>query len=527
MVDRDDRHVLGEDPLDLGVDPGGVLRRFRLPHQRVDLRAGIAAVIGAVGRGEQVEESRGLVVVAAPGRAGHVEFPVLADVEIGLPLEIRERRAHAQLLFPHLADHGGDLLVALGGVVDQLEGEVADARFLDEPLRLGVALALAQLRIGDVGHPEPGGLEMGEVVGRPLPALEKLLHDDVAVDRHAERPAHPHVAERGVAAAGMVDRVVIGAEARDAPGLVGQLLLQSRVLPGRQRLQVVELAGAVAGERLVDVVDDETGDLFQDRLVGIPVHRVLHPRMEFVEHHFLEHIGAVRDDVTGRRPLCAVRLDRRPVRGKQGGVGGHRREIGQRPVEPDLQRMVVDRLYPQGGGRLPAGQDLLCVRYLGELEIPPVGRGGPGVGRAPPSIDEVVRGHRIAVRPPGVLAQREGVGPVAVGCLIRRGDAGHQPAVGILAQQPLEQVADHMEPRNILVQLRIERRKLVEQAVGEGLVAGQRLAGRRVGPGDLGLGASGQRDRRRGRLQGGGKCRSWLVDRHGSLFRGPALPAGG
>ena len=264
---------------------------------------------------------------------------------------------------------------------------------------------------------------------------------------------------------------------------------------------MVELAGTVAGERLVDVVDHQPGDLFQDRLVGVPVDWVPDPRVELVEHHLLEDIGAVRDDVPGRGPFRAVRLDRRPVRGKQGGVGGHRREVGQRPVEPDLQRMVVDRARAERRRRLPAGQDVLRVRHLSQLDIPAVGRGGLRVGRAPPRIDEVVRRHRVAVGPFRVLAQREGVGPVAVGGHIGGGDAGHQIAVGVLAQKALEQVADDVEPRDLLVQLRIEGGELVEQPVGEGLVIRQRLAGHRMGPGGLGLSACGQRDYRH-RLEG-------------------------
>ena len=53
-----------------------------------------------------------------------------------------------------------------------------------------------------------------------------------------------------------------------------------------------------------------------------------------------------------------------------------------------------------------------------------------------------------------------------------RRDAGNEVAVRVLVQQTLEEVANDVEPRGLLVELGVERRELVQQPVGEGLVVG-------------------------------------------------------
>ncbi len=188
--------------------------------------------------------------------------------------------------------------------------------------------------------------------------------------------------------------------------------------------------------------------------------------------------------------------------GKERGVGRHRRKVGQGLVQLHFQGVIVDRPHAQLGGRLLARQDLLCVHDLGELDEPAVGRGGCGIDRAPPAVDEVMRGHGVALRPRGVLAQREGVGRVVVRRRVARGHAGNEVAVPVLAQQALEEVPNHVESGDVLVELRVERGELVEQAVGEGLIVRQRLACHRMGSGRLRL-----RDDAQGQGNGDG-CQS-------------------
>ena len=146
-------------------------------------------------------------------------------------------------------------------------------------------------------------------------------------------------------------------------------------------------------------------------------------------------MGAVRDHLAGRRPARTVRLDGRPVRGEERGVGRHRRETGQGRVQFHRQRVVVDRPHAQLRRRQAPGQDSPSrSHHPGELQVPAAGRRGRRVDRALPRIHEVVRGHRIAVRPSGVLAQGEGVGGVAVGGGVAGGRPGNEVALRVLAR---------------------------------------------------------------------------------------------
>ena len=132
-------------------------------------------------------------------------------------------------------------------------------------------------------------------------------------------------------------------------------------------------------------------------------------------------------------------------------------------------------------------------------------------------MDEVVRGHGIAVRPSGVLAQGEGVGGVAVRGGVVRGHPGYEVALRVLVQQTLEEIADDVESGGFLVELRIERGELVEQTVGERLVVRQCLAGDRVGSGGMDLPHRGDGQDRRQRLHGTGQRRARFLDLHGPL----------
>ena len=281
---------------------------------------------------------------------------------------------------------------------------------------------------------------------------------------------------------------------------------------------MVELPGAVSRERLVRVVDDETGHLLDDHVAGVPVHRVLHARVVLVQYQLLQRVGAVRDHVARRRPVRAVRFDGRLVRGKERRVGRHRRKVGQGRVELHLQRVVVDRPHAQLRPRLVPGQDLLRVHHLGELEVPAVGRCRRGVDRALPGVDEIVRGHRVAVRPSGVLAQGEGVGGVAVGGGVAGRHPGNEVPLRVLVQEALEEIADDVESGGFLVELRIEGGELIQQAVGERLIVRQRLTGDRMGPGRMDERNRRQAEHHASRLHDGDERHSCIPLLHVSLL---------
>ena len=62
-----------------------------------------------------------------------------------------------------------------------------------------------------------------------------------------------------------------------------------------------------------------------------------------------------------------------------------------------------------------------------------------------------------------------------------RGHARNQVAVSVLAQESFKEIANDVKARRVLVQLRVEGRELVEQAIGEALIVGQRLPGYGMG----------------------------------------------
>ena len=108
--------------------------------------------------------------------------------------------------------------------------------------------------------------------------------------------------------------------------------------------------------------------------------------------------------------------------------------------ERDLKRLVVDRLDAEFGRIL----DLAGVDRLGILHrILQIGvlRGVLRVHQPAEGEDEVLRRHRLAVRPLGVVAQLEGVGQAVVGDFVALGDAQHRLGVGILGEQALVDVA--------------------------------------------------------------------------------------
>ncbi len=87
---------------------------------------------------------------------------------------------------------------------------------------------------------------------------------------------------------------------------------------------------------------------------------------------------------------------------------------------------------------------------------------------------------------------------------MRQGDAGDDIAVGILVVEALEQVTDDLAGRHVLGHAGVDGDDGVKDAVGEGLVFGQRLA--RFGMGCLRERAAGQNGQHRRRRRGAEGC---------------------
>ena len=343
-------------------------------------------------------------------------------------------------------------------------------------LGLRGALCLGPVRIVDIGHLEPGGGGMCPVVGRCLPALQDVVDDDVTVDRIGKRLADIHILERRRAFVLVeVEHVDIRTRLRNRNRLIGVFGLQLGVT-ARRDLYAIKLAGQVTRERGIIVVDGQCRNVLKDRVFVVPVKRVgLHDHL-FAQNMLLEQIGSVADQLARLGPFVAVLFDDLLIDRKDRRMGGHRREIGQRCGDLYFKGMIVDGANAQFVNRFFTGDDLGRIRHLHQFDIPGIFRSGRRIGQAPPGINKVVGGNRVAIRPFGIVAQMEGIGGLVVGKLIPRGHAGNQAAVLVLVHQAFEKRAQHTRAFDIGVDLRVHRLDCVKKPVGIILVFRKRVA---------------------------------------------------
>ena len=147
----------------------------------------------------------------------------------------------------------------------------------------------------------------------------------------------------------------------------------------------------------------------------IPVERVLLHHDHMADLPALEHKGPVADEMTGPRPAVvaligiAVPRDRRQVHRPPRIVIEQRQEIRHRPVERDAQSALVERLCADTREVLRLALVVILSALHDEIHV--------GVlasqrrrERSPVGAHEVVRRHRIAVRPADARTQMKRVG---------------------------------------------------------------------------------------------------------------------
>ena len=214
MVDRNDRHFLGQNALCLFIKRLRVFGGFAVFHELViSIIVELTVVVARIG-GQQIKVGGGFVIVATPRIARHVVVLVLHAVGVDLPLVVIQRHVHVDLL-EHLRRGDSDLFVIFRGVVLQcqiqrLVGAIAcfghQLFCLLNPLRLIHVVSPVQL-----GTLEIGNRPMGPVIRRLLPALQDTVDDDVAVDRIGQRLAHARILQRFGPLFADVQHVDIGA----------------------------------------------------------------------------------------------------------------------------------------------------------------------------------------------------------------------------------------------------------------------------------------------------------------------------
>ena len=478
MIQRQDRHVIGQYLLGGGIVGRRVGQGLGLGHQRIKGGAAEFAVVRLIPGGHDVQECRRLIIVAAPGIAGEVKLLLRPRLQIGFPLVILQRDVHPQLLPGHLRHHGGQRLVRVGRVIDQRQIQrVVGAKTCGNHQfqRLGVAFRLGPAGISDGRRLEPGGKAVGQAIGRILAALQHGIHDHIAVDHIGQRLAHPHILQRRVAGFAKVDGVEIGTEIGHRCRFIRVRGLEVGILADRN-VGLVHFTGQIAGQGQVFIIDDQRGDGFNDGIGIVPIGRVARHDDAFVGHVFGQHIGPVRHHVARLGPVLAKFLNRRAVGGEQGGKGRHRGKERRGFRQLHLQRMVINRFDTQLIRRHFPGDNRRGIHDGRQFQIPGIFRCRRGVCRPLPGINEITRHQGIAVRPSGILAQIEGIGLVVRADRVAFGDTGHQIALFILIFQPFEQVAGDIMAGIVLDQLRVQRRHIVEIAVGIGLIVRQRLS---------------------------------------------------
>jgi hypothetical protein len=357
VEDRDRGHVLEEQPLGVGEDLRPLVEVAGLAARLISSSYSSFDQLGIVERHarlEQEQEVLRIVVVADPAGAHHVEVAVLAQVvEVARALHLVERRRDAEHL-QLVGDRRHGVAVVLRGVVAQLDREAArlDARLLEQRDRRVLAVERVHVLVVELRRVLDVVVDARrhEGIGRQHRLLPDLLGDELAVEHHRDRLAHPRVLEHRL---GRLDRQVVGAEVgRDAQLLAEVLAHVGHLLGGHvgADLHLARLEAPQAGRPVLerDVVDRVDRDVLRVVELGVLLHHD-----PVVRREALEHVGAVGDH--GARPgeLVAVLLHARLVQRQPGLMGEQRGSTasGSRARSPACARRPRGRRAPRRPSR--------------------------------------------------------------------------------------------------------------------------------------------------------------------------------
>ena len=183
------------------------------------------------------------------------------------------------------------------------------------------------------------------------------------------------------------------------------------------------------------------------------------------QHPVLEDVGAVADEIAGPGKLRAVLLDRAPVHRQRRRVGQQLQEVGRDPGQSDFQVPITERVDAERIDGEIAGNDRRDILY--HRQCFRVVRRRLGIDETPQAEHEVVCRHRVPVGPARLLAEEKFVAQPVVGNRPALGHAGHQRAVGCVAQQAFEQIPLHRVRLRRPCQMRIDRFGFLPEAALE------------------------------------------------------------
>ena len=127
----------------------------------------------------------------------------------------------------------------------------------------------------------------------------------------------------------------------------------------------------------------------------------------FVDHPVFQGVRAVGDDIARLRPLLAKFFNRWFVDRRHRRVNQQFIKIGYWLAEGDFQRVVVNGFYAQFARSFLAVNDFVDVHDMTILRIAGIRRRGFRIHQTLPAINEVLGGHRLAVRPFRIFTQME------------------------------------------------------------------------------------------------------------------------
>ena len=419
------------------------------------------------------------VVLAEPARLGDLEIPLAQRREVGVQLGMVQRRLHADFL-PHGGDgHLHDLVVRPGDVPQR------DAQRVLVVVASGEQQRLGRLRI------RPRFLHRADVAGnhgrherraRHFVALQHPLGDALAIQRQGERPAHPHVVEgrlRGV------EHQIHHRQQRREANVRRHLLAQPVQFRWRKVADDVQLAIPIAVEGRVPVRRGEVGhgiEMHGSRLAEVRILRQAHDRLRLP---FRQHERAVAHHVPRLHPVVAEFRHDMPWHRIARRIDQAFRKERERLGEPNHQGVRIAGGHAKRLGRRFAGVHLRRV-FDGVQEVGQTCRRAR-IHQAPKGEDEVLGGHRRAVRPARVLAQVER--PLEAVCrrapTVRGG--GNNAPVRVVRGEPLEEIGEDFLLQVQVVAVGIQRQRFA--AIADAQLGAEAEHGRQ------GDGRAGQRSR--------------------------------
>ncbi len=318
-----------------------------------------------------------------------------------------------------------------------------------------------------VGGKAPGGL---------LAGAQHLFCDNAAIDAPRQRLTHPRIRRRALL---RIKGVVVGAELVRRVDLTRQRFFQLGIHVLRKGFGDIDIARAIALSGAGLFIDGNKGHFGQDRMRVVPVVWVTRQHNLLIHHARRQLVSAVAHQLARRGPAVTLAVDNLLRYREKRDVSRKRGKPGHRAVKRHLQVLGVYGADAESIRRHLAFGYRARVADARQSGKPGKGRTVFGLDKALPAVDEILRRHRLAVRPFCIAAQRKDPGFI-VAAAPAFGYARHDIALRILIRQPLEQIADHLNFRQPNGFQRIERGGFIFDMADNLLPIGQLRVGRQL-----------------------------------------------